>query len=299
MILIVGATGILGGMIARQLLEAGKQVRILARENSPAEQMAQQGMATSPQSLLAAGVEPVYGDLKEPASLASAVEGIDTVITTANSAMRGGEDNLQAVDVEGNRNLIEAAQQAGVKHFIFVSALGATPDSPVPFMQAKGQTEERLRHSGMTYTILAPNVFMEVWIPAVVLGPVMVGEPVTLIGEGRRKHSFVAIQDVAAFVANAVDNPAAYNQYIAIGGPEPTSWQEIVAVTGQVLGRKIPVRSVAPGEPIPHLPGPMSGLLAAMETYDSPLEMTETARTFGVSLTPMEQAVRQLTGQRS
>ena len=102
-------------------------------------------------------------------SLEAAVEGVQTVITTANSSMRGGEDNSKSVDLEGNRNLIETARKAGVEHFVFVSALGADPDHPAPFMQAKAQTEAALRESGMEYTILAPTAFMEVW-PAMVVG---------------------------------------------------------------------------------------------------------------------------------
>ena len=69
MILVVGATGMLGGMITNQLLQQGKNVRILVRENSPAAEMAKQGMATDPDSLIDAGAQPIYGDLKDPASL--------------------------------------------------------------------------------------------------------------------------------------------------------------------------------------------------------------------------------------
>ena len=108
MILIVGATGILGGMIAQRLLGEGKDVRILVRQDSPAEAMAAQRMATSPRSLIDAGAKPIYGDLKDLASLKQACKGIETVITTANSAMRGGDDTVDSVDRQGNRNLIEA-----------------------------------------------------------------------------------------------------------------------------------------------------------------------------------------------
>src|SRR3712207_6571545 len=154
MILVVGATGIVGGMIARRLLGQGKEVRVLVRGNSPSEQLSQEGRATSAESLIGAGVQPMYGDLRDRASLDAAVEGVETVITTANSAGRGGEDNPQSVDLEGNRNLIEAARDAGVGHFIFVSALGADPDHPAPFMQAKARSEASLRESGMEHTIL-------------------------------------------------------------------------------------------------------------------------------------------------
>ena len=86
MILVVGATGKLGGDIALRLLAQGKPVRVLLRRNSPAEELAKQGMAVSPKELLAAGAEPVYGDLKDRASLDAAVAGVQTILTTANSA---------------------------------------------------------------------------------------------------------------------------------------------------------------------------------------------------------------------
>jgi len=293
MILVVGATGVVGGMIARGLLEQGKEVRVLVRRDSPSSQLVQQGLATSAETLIETGAQPVHGDLRDRASLDAALENVETVISTANSAMRGGADSLQSVDLEGNRNLIDAAREAGVEHFVFVSLLGAAPDHPAPFMRAKGQSEASLRESGMGHTILAPTAFMEVW-PAMVVGmPALQGQTVTLIREGSRRHSFVSNRDVAAFAVAAVDNPAAHYQHLAIGGPEALTWREVVATYERVLGRSIPVEFVALGEPVPGLPEPMPAMLAVMETYDSVVEMEETSRTFGVPLTTLETFVRE------
>jgi len=293
MILVVGATGVVGGMIARGLLEQGKEVRVLVRRDSPSSQLVQQGLATSAETLIETGAQPVHGDLRDRASLDAALENVETVVTTANSAMRGGADSLQSVDLEGNRNLIEAARDAGVDHFTFVSLLGADPDHPDPFMQAKGQSEASLRESGMGHTILAPTAFMEVW-PAMVVGmPALQGQTVTLVGEGSRRHSFVSNRNVAAFAVNAVDHPAALNRHLAIGGPEALTWREVVATYERVLERSIPVEYVAMGEPVPDLPDPMPEMLEGMETYDSVVEMEETSRTFGVPLTMLETFVRE------
>ena len=279
-------------MITRRLLEQGKEVRVLVRHNSPSEQLAKEGRATSADELIEAGAQPVYGDLRERASLDAALGGIETVISTANSVGRGGEDNPQSVDLEGNRNLIEAAREAGVEHFVFVSSLGADPDHPVPFMRGKGQSEASLRQSGMDYTILAPTPYMELWVAVVVGMPVSQGRPVTLVGEGRRLHSFISERDVAAFAVAAAENPAARNEYLAIGGPEALSWREVVETYERVLGRSIPVEFVAMGEPMP-LPDPMPSILAGMETYDSVIEMEEIARSFDVPLTRLETFVRE------
>jgi uncharacterized protein YbjT (DUF2867 family) len=293
MILVVGATGVVGGMITQRLLEQSREVRILVRRDSPSSQLVQHGLATSAESLIGAGAQPMHGDLRDRASLDAAVEGVETVISTANSAMRGGADNPQSVDLEGNRNLIEAARDASVEHFIFVSLLGADPNNPAPFVQAKAQSESALRESGMEYTILAPTAFMEVW-PAMVVGmPALQGQPVTLVGEGRRHHSFISNREVAAFAVAAVDSPEAQNQYLAIGGPEPLSWRDVVATYERVLGRSIPVEFVAMGEPVPGLPDPMPALLAGMETYDSIVAMEEMVRTFDVPLTRLETFVQE------
>jgi len=289
MILVAGATGQLGGIITRRLLAQGQPVRILVRPQS------------SFQPLVEAGGLPVFGDLKDRASLDPACEGIETIITTANSARRGGEDNVQTVDLEGNRNLIDAAKAAGVKQFIFTSALGADINSPVPFIQAKAKTEAYLRDSGMMYTILAPNIYMDMWVGMVIGMPLQAGQPVTLVGEGRRKHSFVAVRDVAAFATAAVGQPEAMNQYLAIGGPDALSWRDVVATFERVLDREVPVQYVSLGEPVPGLPeGMMQQAMAGMEMYDSPLDMTEAAHTFGVKLTTLEEFARsQFAGERS
>ena len=200
------------------------------------------------------------------------------------------------MDLQGNRNLIDAARAAGVRHFIFVSAFGASEEHPAPFIQAKARSEAYLRASGMPYTILAPNVFMEVWVPMVVGLPASLGQPVTLVGEGRRHHALVSIEDVAAYAVAAVDNPAARNRQITIGGPEAVSWRDVIAVFEQVLGHPIPVRTVAAGEPVPTVPPGALPLMISFEMFDSPIDMTETAQTFGVPPTSLETFVRRAYG---
>jgi uncharacterized protein YbjT (DUF2867 family) len=297
MILVVGATGILGGMITQRLLAGGKDVRILVRHNSPAEQMALQGMASSPRTLIDAGAQPVYGDLKDRATLDPACDGLETVITTANSAMRGGEDNVDTVDRQGNRNLIEAARAAGVKQFVFISFLGADLNHPMPLFQAKAETEATLAESGMPYTVLAPNFFMESWVGMVVGIPLQARQPVTLVGEGQRLHSLISVGDVAAFAAATVGHPATINKRLLLGGPEPLSWRGIVDTFGQVLGQELPVQFVAPGEPIPGLPEMVPPVLAGMETYDSRIPMEEMARMFGVEQTTLTSFARHMLGK--
>jgi uncharacterized protein YbjT (DUF2867 family) len=285
MILIVGATGRLGGLITRRLLAAGEAVRILAREGS------------AWQPLQTAGAQVSIGDLKNRATLDTACAGVDVVITTANSALRGGDDNTQTVDTDGNRNLIDAARSADVAQFIFVSAFGVTTDNPVPLFQAKARTEAYLRASGVPYTILAADGFMDVWLPMIVVGPVLEGRPVSIVGEGRRKHSLIAVDDVASFAIAAAGHPEAMNRHLTLGGPEAVSWRDVVAAFERRLGRTIPIVSLAPGQPLSGLPDIVAGLMAGLDTYDSVIEMAGLAKTFGVQPTSLDQFVAGILNQ--
>jgi NADH dehydrogenase len=286
MILVSGATGLLGGAITRNLLAAGKDVRILVRQNSPAAEMAKSGMATDPQTLIETGAQPVYGDLKDRASLDRACEGVQTVLTTANSV--GRDFDIEGVDLNGTRNLIDAARSAGVRHFVYTSLYGSHVDNPNPFVRCKAICEGYLKDSGMAYTILAPGYFMEIWIGMVVGMPLRAGQPVTLAGRGDHKHSFVAIQDVAAFGAAVVDNPIALNQVIPIGGPASQTWSEVVQAVGAAIGQDLPVNYVNLDQPVPLLPDGVQDMLKAMENYESFIDMSQTAAQYGVELTSLE-----------
>jgi uncharacterized protein YbjT (DUF2867 family) len=284
-IFVVGATGMLGGALVRRLLERGDRVRALVRDDA------------GERALTEAGAETVRGDLKDAASLAEACDGISTLITTANSAARGGEDNVETVDLEGNRNLIEAASRAGVEHFVFLSAEGEDPESQVPFLRAKGITSARVRESDIAYTVLVPNLYMDVWIPLVVLAPVASGRPITIVGEGARKHYLVAADDVAGFAVTAVHSEDARNRDLLIGGPEALSWRDVISTFERVHGVTPDVESIDPGQPVPGFPEAVSGLMAGMETYDSPKPITaaEADARFGVRLTTLEDFLRRQT----
>jgi NADH dehydrogenase len=283
--LVVGSTGLLGSSIVRNLVERGAPVRVLLR-----------GDSTPP-----AGTEGMQGDLKNRASLDAACAGVTTVITTANSAQRGGDDTVASVDVEGNFSLIDAAAGAGVQHFIFVSAASVDESSPVPLFAAKARAENHLRASGMQWTIIAPHVFMDVWFPMIVGSALAAGRPVPLVGGGKRRHSFIAVADVAAFAAASVDNPAAMNRRLVLGGPDALSWTDIVAKTGDLVGRELEIETLAPGSPIPTLPSPVDQVIgnmaAGLEQQDVIIDASETARELGVTQTPAETVLRNMLQQ--
>ncbi len=278
--LVAGATGSLGGMIVRRLLGDGRLVRALVR--SPAHR----------RPLEEAGAEVAIGDLRDPASLQAACRGIDVVVSTA-SATRREDDTVENVDRLGTQNLVDAARKAGVRRFVFVSTNGASPDSPVPAFRAKAAAEAHIRASGMEHAILQPDAFMDIWFGMLIEMPLGTGQPVTLVGESKGRHSFIAQRDVARFAAAAVRSPGELKATIPLGGPEAITFRQAAEAYGEALGRPLAIRSVAPGEPIPGLPPIVWGIAAGFETYDSPVPMEETCRRFGVRSTGHQDFVRE------
>ncbi len=293
MILVAGATGTLGGRIVRQLLAQGKDVRILVRDPSPSAEMVAMGMATSADALVAAGARLVTGDLTDRASLDAACADVDTVITTVTATKRDGD--LETADLNGTLNLFDAAAAAGVDHFIYTSAFGSMLNHPVPLFHIKAACEKALEESGMTWTVLRPNYFPEVWAGMVFGIPLQAGQPVRLVGKGDHKHAFASEADVAAFAVAAVDNPVARNLRLDIGGPS-YSWTELAKMAGDAMGQPLPVEYLPPGSDVPLLDPMVSGLLNAMETYEDAIDMGDAPAEFGVELTPLPAVMQRMFG---
>ena len=291
MILVVGATGSLGGRIVRGLLEQGKEVRVFVRHNPISAAMAEQGLANTPESLIEAGAQPVWGDLKDRASIEAAVAGVDTVISTANAVKRGGEDTLETVDLQGTLALIDAARQAGVKRFLYASVQGASPEHPVPLFQYKAACGRALMESGLTYTIVQPSIFMEVWIGLMVGIPLMTQQTITLIGQGDHTHNFMSEQDVADYFVAMIDNPAAFNQTIMIGGPASYSWTEVVERVGGRMGMALPLQYAPPGSTIAYLPEEANSMATMMEMYEDRLDIAGVSATYGVRPTTLDEYI--------
>lgn len=229
MILVVGSTGFLGSDVVRRLATSGRQVRALVRASSDPAKRAQ---------LEASGATLVEGDLKDKPSLQRACAGVDTVITTASATLsRGGGDNLETVDRQGQLNLVDAADEAGARHFIYVSFSG-NMNEPFPLGDAKRAVEKRVREGRATYTIVRPSFFMEVWLSPI-LGFDPAGGSVRIYGTGDQQISMISVPDVGAYVAGCVDNPAVNNQTIELGGPEPTTYNTVVGMFEKALGRSI------------------------------------------------------------
>lgn len=226
--LVVGATGVLGGEICSRLAQAGKPVRGLVRASSDPARV---------DALRKQGIELAPGDLTDPASLDEACRGVATVFSTATAIQSRQEGNtLDRVDREGQANLIEAARKAGLRRFVFISFRGR-PDIDYPLQAAKRATAERLKKSGMPWTIIEASMFMEVW-----LGPHLGFDAknahARIFGKGDKKISWVSYRDVAALAIAAGESPAGENQLLEIGGPEALTPLEVIRIFEQRGGKK-------------------------------------------------------------
>ncbi len=283
--LIVGATGELGGRVARRLLAQNQAVRVLVRNSSqylPLER---------------AGAEVAFGDLKEPDTLPKACRGARRVVATASASLRAGDDTLEAVDRDGIRHLINAAKDAGVEQFVYVSAYGFHIDAQVALARYKSENEAYLRGSGMAYTILKPVNFMESWIGFMLGRQLQQGSTVTIVGDGRTRHGFVAIDDVATLAVKALGHPEAQNTEISVNGPASHSYREIIGLLERATDRRIAVNSVEPGEPLPGFPPVVAELWAwLVEMGDVDIDMTETCLAFDLRLTSVASYIQRTFG---
>lgn len=232
-ILVAGATGFLGSEICRQLIEKKKKVKGLVRATSDSGKIAQ---------LKESGVEIIEGDLKDKASLEKSLQGVSAIISTVSSTLSRQEgDSIQTVDDEGQNNLVAAAVSAGVSQFVYVSFC-AMPGQ-FPLQTAKRKVEKHLADSGLSYTILQPTYFMEIWLsPA--LGFDFPNAKANIYGEGKNKISWIAVKDVASFAVASLDNPAAKNKIIQLGGPEALSPLEVVNIFETTRGKKFDLQFV-------------------------------------------------------
>jgi uncharacterized protein YbjT (DUF2867 family) len=253
MILVVGATGILGSEICTRLRREQAGVRALVRQSANRDRLA---------VLRDAGVELCIGDLKDPASLREACEGAEVVISTASSTLsRQDGDSVETVDRMGQLSLIETARTAGVKHFTLVS-IPRQRLRESPLTRAKAEVERTLAASGLDYTILAADFFMEVWLsPA--LGFDVSHRKAIIFGDGNAPISWISYHDVAEFAIRSHSTPSARNQHFDIGGPQDLSPLDVVAVFEQGTGELFEKQFV-----------PESVLLAQLEQANDPLAET-------------------------
>jgi uncharacterized protein YbjT (DUF2867 family) len=226
-VLVVGATGDLGGRVVEALLARGKRVRALVRDG------------TDPRRLAAKGVEIARGDMLDPASLERAMTGVDAVVTTAAGYTRRRKgDSLKTVDDRGNRNLVDAAKKTGIKRVIFTSILTCDQARDVPHFWQKKLIEDYLEKSGVPFVSLRPGAFLGGGSARFFFRGLRKGRLMTF-GSPTVRWTYIHPDDVARCLALAVDDPRAVGRRIDLGTDRPVSGVELANIFARLLGREV------------------------------------------------------------
>ena len=224
-ILITGATGTTGYELAQQLSALGVPFRALVRnkENS-------KGLGALP------GAAVVTGDLGDQDSIAGALDGMEKAFLLTSSSRQA--ETLQ-------NNFVEVAARTGLRHIVKLSQLAADLHSPVRFLRYHAAVEETIKQSGIPYTFLRPNLFMQ--------GLLGFREPIIKMGKffaaaGNAAVSLVDIRDIAAVAAKALTEAGHENKTYTLTGPEALTHRQLAEKLSEALGRTITFMDVSPAD---------------------------------------------------
>ncbi|HWL92054.1 MAG TPA: complex I NDUFA9 subunit family protein [Phycisphaerae bacterium] len=256
-VFLTGATGFVGRAVLRELIAKGHQVVCLARDRQRLGKI----LSEAP----AGRIETVKGDLFDSA-VADGVKGADAVVhlvgIIVESKLRG--QTFRRVHVEGTQRVIEAAQAAGVKRYVHMSALGTRPNAVSEYHRTKWAAENIVRASGLDWTIFRPSLihgpggeFMNMMKTFVcdaavpVLGFIPAPFPVIpYFGSGEAKLQPVSVKDVAHCFAAAVSSPETIGKVLELGGPQTCTWKEFYKICQELIPCAKPWKRLA-GVPVP------------------------------------------------
>lgn len=223
MILVVGATGNIGGEVVRLLAAKGLPLRVVVRDVAKAS------------AKFGEGVEVVQGDLRDPASLPAALDGVEKAFLVTPLALD---------QVAMKNTLIDAAAGAGVKHIVMSTGIGAAADAAVQFGRWHGENQERAKQSGMDWTFVQPTFFMQNFLMS---APTIADHGAFYLPLGEHSPvSWVDARDIAAVAAAALAEPGHAGRAYTLTGPEAVTCEQIAETMGEVFDkavRYVPVSS--------------------------------------------------------
>ncbi len=239
MILVTGGTGFIGKALVRHLNTNGLPVRLLIR---PAAQ--------SPDLPRGVPMEVAVSSLEDHRGLRAAMVGVDTVYHLISGEWRGPQASLMDIDINGTLRIFQAAVEARVKRFIFVSHLGADRDSAYPVLKAKGIAEEYVRRSGLNYTILRSAIVfgngdgLTTNIARLLFSPIYM---FLMPGAGSTLLQPIWVEDLVTCLVWALDDETTQNRMIEIGGPEYLPFLSIVNHVKKETGSRSRIIHISPG----------------------------------------------------
>jgi uncharacterized protein YbjT (DUF2867 family) len=292
-VLVTGGTGFVGPKVVHALRAEDRPVRVLARKPERHEQMR------------AWGCEIVQGDMTDAASLRRASEGCDAVVHLV-AILLGKREAFERVMVQGTRDLVAAAKEAGVKRFVLMSALGTNERTKdlTPYFHAKWEEEQALQKSGLDHTIFRPS-FVFGRDGGVLGGLIRLvrWSPVTPI-VGTRQLQPIWIDDVAAFFARSLQVGKKGNGTWELGGPDRVTWEELHERLRRRMGKRrlafrVPIGLVragaSAGELLPPLRGARSGV-EMLEVDDNVTDIGPAVETFGIKPISLDEQLRRAIG---
>lgn len=238
MILVSGATGFIGRVLIRQLTENGYPVKVLLRP-SPRTPRLPKGVP----------VEVAVVSLADTRGLRAAMSDVDTVFHLASAESQGRNANLFATDIQGSENLANAAADAGVKRFVFLSHIGAARASGYPVFKAKGIAEENIKRSGVPYTILRSSlVFGPEDHFTTTLARLLRAMPFIfpVPSGGRTVLQPLWVEDLVTCMLWSLEKPETINQTIEIGGIEYFTLREIIETIMTVTKKRRYLLTLSP-----------------------------------------------------
>ncbi len=226
---VFGATGFLGGAVTARLLDAGMNVRVAARHP-------ERFRLDAPN----ARVAQVKTDVRDPASVAAAVEGAKAVVNAVGLYLESGAETFDAIHVQGARTVAEQAARSGVEKLVHVSGIGANTQSASKYVRARANGERVVRERFAGAAILRPSVlfgpgdaFLNTIDAITRAAPVF-----PLFGWGETRMQPVFVGDVADAVFRCIDGDAARGRICEIGGPRVYSYRQVVKLVLRFRRRK-------------------------------------------------------------
>jgi NADH dehydrogenase len=231
MLLLTGATGLVGSAVLRRLVAEGVEVRCLVR--NPRRLGAQR-----------VRVQIALGDLTDPPSFRNALRGVHTVVHLAASIRDQPRGSIEEINGIATWRMVEAAERSGVERFVFFSILGASTHQRARLLRAKALAEQAVRESRLHSTVFAPSIVYapgDPWLTLLerlALLPLM---PVS--GRGRATYQPIWVEDVADCVIASLRASDGRDRY-ELAGPEELSHNEIVRTVLRSLNRSRPLLHV-------------------------------------------------------
>jgi NADH dehydrogenase len=234
-LLLTGATGLVGTPLLRRLVAARVPVRCLVRDPK----------RLGPERVR---VQIALGDLTDPPSFRNALRGVKTVVHLAGAIRDQSAGSIEELNGIATWRMVQAAERAGVEHFIFLSALGAGSHNRTRYLRAKALAERAVVDSGLRHTIVAPSL---VYAPgdrwATLMGRLALAPVVPLPGSGSSRSQPIWAEDVADCILAIVQAPASAAVASArheLAGPDTLSATEAAHTILRAAGRERPVLPV-------------------------------------------------------